>query len=89
MRNDTKETIDRYVSDGVPTGDFLRAVFENNLMEAFGRADIDNRHSMFEICSYIYNNCPSICWGSKKQVQDWIAHQGFKGLNEIEEEDGS
>lgn len=72
LRPDTKAAIDRYVDGRIPTGSFLRAVLENNLMEAMGRADIGNRHSLFEICEYIYNNIPLICHGSPERVKNWL-----------------
>ena len=44
-----KETIDRYVQERVRPGGFVQAVLENNLVEAFGRADDENRDALFEI----------------------------------------
>lgn len=61
-----------YVNLGVPTGGFLRAVLGNDLREAFGRADIHNRHAMFDIVSYIWNNLPAACWGSYEKVDAWL-----------------
>lgn len=72
MKENIKAAIDRYVKRRCPTGSFLRAVLENNLMEAIGRADDENRVSLFEICSYIHNKCPSICYGSPKKVKEWL-----------------
>lgn len=80
MRKDTKYGIDNYVEHGVPTGSFLRAVLENNLMEAMGRADLDNRACLFTICDYIYNNTPSDCHGSPQKVKDWLAQLRFHPL---------
>lgn len=70
-----KDSLDRYVNDGIPTGGFLQAVLENNLFEAFGRADADNQRNIKDIVSYIYNEIPAGCWGSKERVENW------KGLN--------
>ncbi len=69
---DVKESLQRYVDEGCPTGGFLLAVLENNLCEAFGRADENNLCAMFEIVSYIYNNLPGSCWGSKTKVNTWL-----------------
>lgn len=68
----TKEGLDRYVKEGIPTGDFLYAVLTNDLFEACGRADIYNQENLFDICSYIYNHLPSTCWGSREAVKEWI-----------------
>lgn len=62
-----------YVNHGIETGGFLRAVLENDLMESFGHADIENRHHLFEICSFIYNELPTGCHGSCEKVQKWLA----------------
>jgi len=67
----TKEAIDMYVEYGV-CGDFLKSVLSNDLMEAFGRADEENRESLFDICSYVYNDIPGNCHGSKKIVENWM-----------------
>ena len=72
MRDDIKEAMDRYAAFGVPTGDFLRAVLENDLMEAFGRADEDNTRDMWEIVAYVYNEMPGNCHGSPEIVREWI-----------------
>jgi hypothetical protein len=73
MRVETKETIDNYVKHKIPTGDFLRAVLENNLMEAMGRADELSRLELYDICYYIYNNAPISCHGSPEKVKKWLS----------------
>ena len=64
-----------YVLKGVPLGGFLQAVLENNLMEAFKRADVENRERMYDIVSYVYNKMPSDCWGSPKKVAAWLTQK--------------
>lgn len=75
---DYKEDIDLYVKHGCNPGGFLTAVLENDLKEAFGRADIINRDRLFEIVSYCYNSIPTICWGSKSAVKEWIKRNNEK-----------
>lgn len=65
--------IDRYVDHRIPTGGFLEAVLSNDLREAFGRADIQNRYLMFDIVSYLYSEVPSACWGSPERVKNWLS----------------
>lgn len=84
MRQDTKDTLDRYAQQGIPTGGFLRAVLANDLMEAMGRADPGNRATMFEICSYVYNEIPYNCHGSYKIVDEWIEKHREKREKERE-----
>lgn len=69
-----------YVQEGHPTGDFLFSVLTNNLFGALGYADDENFTSLQEICKYIYNDVPKMCWGTPETVQAWIDHRGLKGL---------
>lgn len=77
-----KDSLQRYVEHGIPTGDFLRAVLANDLQGAFGRADVDSARRMAAIAGYIYNRVPrqAFCdghalhvYGSYEDVDDWIA----------------
>ena len=67
-----KDSLDRYVKDKCPTGRFLRAVLSNNLFEALGTADENNREALFDIVSYIYNELPGSCWGTPEKVKQWL-----------------
>lgn len=73
IKQDTINTLNNYVVNGWEPGSFCRAVLENNLMQALGRADIENRKSIFEICSYVYNELPSACHGSPEKVNLWLS----------------
>jgi hypothetical protein len=72
--------INNHVLYGQECGSFVEAVLENNLGEAFSRADDYNQRAMFLIVSYLYNKCPMGCWGSVNNVKDWRKDGGFKGL---------
>lgn len=61
-----------YIVEGVPTGGCLRAILENNLMEAFSRADVSTAIGMQNICSFLYNHAPSGCFGDHEIVSTWI-----------------
>jgi len=60
-----------WIVEARPTGDFLRAVLENDLKEAFGRADLENTEAMAEIMRFLYNHAPANCWGSVENVKNW------------------
>jgi len=72
MKVETQESIDNYVNKRWEPGGFLTAVLANDLMQAFGKADIENREDMFEIVSYIYNRTPIVCHGSYEKVEEWL-----------------
>ena len=72
MKDSTKQTIDDYVSDGLPPGGFVTSVLENDLMGAFGRADTQNRRDLYEICNYVYNEIPANSHGSPEKVSAWL-----------------
>lgn len=69
-----------YVEKGWPIGGFLTAVFTNNLMEAFARADDINRVQLYAICSWVYNEAPSGCWGNPAKVRLWLEAGGLAGI---------
>lgn len=68
----TKASIDRYVDSGTPTAGFLHAVLSNDLFEAAAKADENNRPLLADICKYIYNYTPSVCYGSPEKVTAWL-----------------
>lgn len=67
------EGICGYVNDHRPVGSFLTAVISNNLKEAFMRADDNNVKHMFDVVKLFYNEVPSPCWGSYKEMIDWLS----------------
>jgi len=72
IRPEILDSLYRYIDEGIPTGDFLRAVLENNLIESLGRADEGNRIALFDITSFLYNVAPAPCWGSPEKVKKWL-----------------
>jgi len=70
-------SIDRYIDQRIEPGGFLRAVLENNLKEAMGRADSINREALFDIVAYLYNCVPTTCWGSPEKVKDWLEEGNY------------
>lgn len=74
-----QEGVRQYIEKGRPIGDFLTAVFENDLVEAFGRADGINAAAMREWAKFLYNQAPAPCWGSKEKVAAWLQEGGTLG----------
>ncbi len=72
------EAVGRYHNSYIPTGNFLRAVLENDLQEAVARADLENRLALAEIVIMLYNNLPSGCWGRPEEVEAWLMNKRIK-----------
>lgn len=68
----TLNSLSLYVNEGVPTGSFLRSVLSNDLFGAFERADQENRNAIGLLVTYIYNEIPSGCWGSREIYHAWL-----------------
>lgn len=73
------EAVVMYILLGHPTGDFLRAVFSDMLVQAFARADDKNTAAMRCWASFLYEVVPSEARGSPESVDKWIARGGLKG----------
>ena len=81
IRPDIQESLDAWAEKGRPTGGFLEAVLSNDLFGAMRSADMTNRYAIFDICSYIYNELPSICWGSGEKVEAWYQSHRLEERN--------
>jgi len=61
-----------YLDYGLEPGGFLRAVLENDLVGAFGKADRTNTEAMGDWATFLYNDMPHEAWGSPEKVEAWI-----------------
>jgi hypothetical protein len=61
----------RYVEKRIPPGDFLSAVINNDLREACGRADAENKALLPAYVMWFYNWAPSNCWGYPDATERW------------------
>jgi len=71
--------VQRYLDHGIPPGSFLKALFSNDLKEAFHKADDQNIALMLEWVRFMFNDMPSNSQGSPEAVEAWIAHGGLSG----------
>lgn len=62
----------RYVEDHIEPGGFMTAVLENNLTEAYNRADSTNLACMKDWVMWLYWDCPRNAWGSPAKVKAWL-----------------
>lgn len=72
--------VKNWVLYGRSGGSFLTAVFKNNLVEAYGRADGNNISRIRNYADLLYNDLPMECWGSSKKVEAWAEQGGLKGI---------
>lgn len=68
----------RYIEDGYPTNHFLRAVLENDLMEALARADDANFAALEAYCAWLRTYAPAASHGTPDRVAAWIARRGLR-----------
>ena len=64
--------LERYIDKGIPPGDFLQAIIENNFVEACSRADDENLMNLQAYAAYLYNKIPRSAWGSEKTMKCWM-----------------
>ena len=64
--------IERYVTKGIPPGDFLTAVICNDLAESVARADEENIANLPAYVAYFYNEVTGSCWGSREKMVAWV-----------------
>jgi hypothetical protein len=69
---DLAESLTAYRDHHRPTGDFLRAVLENDLLTACAHADHINRTRLYRIVQFVYSQLPSPCYGSPEKVNAWL-----------------
>jgi hypothetical protein len=69
-----------YVEDGGHVGGFLTALFSNDLVKAYGKADGVNITYMEIWIDFLHWEAPSPCWGSIEKVTKWQKSGGLNGL---------
>ncbi len=72
-----------YITDHRPTGEFLTAVFENDLQGALMRADPVSLTALRDIVQYIQSCAPAPCWGSEAAVENWLSEETRRRAQEI------
>ncbi len=65
----------RYLDHGIKPGSFMMAILTNDLRGACEQADDVNRHQLFEIVAWLYNNAPGKAWGSPDNVVRWCERE--------------
>ena len=60
-----------YLVDGRPMGHFLLALFSNDLVVTYARADKANRALIPVYVDMLHNDIPDAAWGSEAIVHSW------------------
>ena len=68
----TMTGLQRYINEGRPVGNFLKAVICNDLRLAVGYADDHNVNNLPAYTTYLHNEAPSGCHGSEAKYKAWI-----------------
>lgn len=74
--------VTRYIEDGIEPGDFMKSIFANDFVSAWGRADYLNQESFggwAEFLSY----CPPQCFGNQPKITGWMSAKGLNGISAI------
>jgi hypothetical protein len=66
------QALTRYVEDGIEPGGFLTAVICNDLTGAIRHADHQNIRIIPAYVAWLYNEAPSLCWGSGEKMDAWM-----------------
>ena len=61
----------RFYEHGLPPGDFLSAVIDNDLKGAVAHADDTNKDLLSNYVGWFYNHAPSGSWGFTGAVAKW------------------
>lgn len=67
-----QDALIRYYENGISPGSFLCAVLNNDLKEAFGRADDINQYCIRNYVLWLYNHAPTGSWGHADATENWL-----------------
>ena len=72
--------VERYIIHGLPPGDFLRAVLQNDFIGAFAQADDINIGNMRLWAMWLWNYAPRGSYGSPERYNEWVRMKGLNGI---------
>lgn len=76
---DLLSSLRRYVWDGDHTGDFLRAVIADKLVESVMYADRSSMSVLGPLAQYTFHDMPSPARGSFEEYREWRNGDGLVG----------
>ena len=81
-----RDGVRMYIEEGIMSGHFLTALFSNDLVGVYNRADTASEEAMKKWVTFLFNYAPASCWGSKQRVEDWSSDGGLEGRRKKKEE---
>jgi len=81
-----KGTLQRYIDDGIPTGDSMLAILVGDLFGAVGRLDSNHWSVLKDTLRWLHNEPPHIVYGSREIVAEWMSHRGLREYDKWQEE---
>jgi hypothetical protein len=82
-----REGIILYTESHIPTGSFLQAVIENDLLGAVQCADNTNIGIIPVYVNWFYWHAPPECWGSEEAYKAWTTPPS-READQVEDETG-
>lgn len=79
----TRQAATDYIEYGKPPVGFLRAALENDFRTAVLEADPINREWIFHWAQWLHWDVPSIAWGNREKVDQWIRDGGLQGRAQL------
>jgi len=67
--------IKRYVENRIEPGHFLTALFSNDLMRTFARADETNEPLIRQWVQWVHNEMPGHMAGSREKVEAYLRNE--------------
>lgn len=65
------EPLYQWVYHAVKPGTFLESILRNDLMGTMGKSDPKNRQFVFDICRFLINEAPYMCFGDDEHFEAW------------------
>lgn len=77
IRDEEINALERYKQTGELPGHFLRAVLENNFVNAICFADQHNLQNLPAFAKYLVWELPGNAWGNTEKIIRWVNHNGM------------
>lgn len=71
----------RYIEEKIAPGHFLRFALQNDLVRSINYADEASLASLTALAAFMYNELPTVVWGSEEAVRRWLAGDCVHGVS--------